>query len=68
MKIELDREELKLIVKLLNKKIEELDYEKNRLNEKLKCHDLDRVERINLDLYIRELSIYRKILKKIKPV
>ena len=42
--------------------------EKNRLNEKLKCQGLCRIEKINLDLYAEELYKYRKILRKIKPI
>lgn len=54
-------------MELLNKKIDELSNEKNRLNKKLSCRYLDRVERINLELYIREINKYKKVLNKIKP-
>lgn len=61
----MNRNDLDLISKLLNQKVDELEKEINRLNEKLSCQDLYRVERINLNLYIRELNKYKKVLNKI---
>ncbi len=63
--IELKKYEIELIIKLLNKEINKLNNKKNILNKKLKCQELCRVERINLDLYSNQLYKYNKILRKL---